>query len=62
LTDIPDTGIIGINPLGFKMAIRNFKNNGTEDINYGRATKEAFRTLPKELHRKAQRTIQHSDK
>jgi proteic killer suppression protein len=40
--------------LGIKMAIRNFKNKGTEDINYGRATKEAFRTLPKELHRKAQ--------
>ena len=36
------------------MAIRNFKNKGTEDINYGRATKEAFRILPKELHRKAQ--------
>jgi hypothetical protein len=40
--------------LGIKMAIRNFKNKGTEDINYGRATKEALRTLPKELHRKAQ--------
>ena len=36
------------------MAIQNFKNNGTEDINYGRATKEALRTLPKDLHRKAQ--------
>jgi proteic killer suppression protein len=36
------------------MAIRNFKNKGAEDINYGRTTKEAFRTLPKELHRKAQ--------
>ena len=36
------------------MAIRNFKNKGTEDINYGRATKEASRTLPRELHRKAQ--------
>ena len=36
------------------MAIRNFKNKGTEDINYGRATKEAFRTLPEGLHRKAQ--------
>ncbi len=35
------------------MAIRNFKNKGTEDINYGRATKEAFRILPKALHRKA---------
>jgi hypothetical protein len=23
------------------MAIRNFKNKGTEDINYGRASKEA---------------------
>ena len=36
------------------MAIRNFKNKGTEDINYGRATKESFRVLPKELHRKGQ--------
>ena len=36
------------------MAIRNFKNKGTEDINYGKATKEAFRILPKELHRRAQ--------
>jgi proteic killer suppression protein len=35
------------------MAIRNFKTKGTEDINYGRVTKEALRTLPKELHRKA---------
>jgi toxin HigB-1 len=36
------------------MAIRNFKNKGTEDINYGRTTKEALRTLPRELHKKAQ--------
>ena len=36
------------------MAIRNFKNRGTEDINYGRTTKEALRILPKELHKKAQ--------
>ncbi len=36
------------------MAIRNFKTRGTEDINYSRITKEALRTLPKELHRKAQ--------
>ncbi|MGD9335371.1 MAG: type II toxin-antitoxin system RelE/ParE family toxin [Desulfobacterales bacterium] len=36
------------------MAIRNFKAKGTEDINYGRITKEALRMLPKELHRKAQ--------
>ena len=36
------------------MAIRIFKNKGTEDINYGRATKEALQILPKELHRKAQ--------
>lgn len=35
------------------MAIRNFKTKGTEDINYGRVTKEALRTLPKELHLKA---------
>ncbi len=36
------------------MAIRNFKNKGTEDINYGKISKEALRILPKELHRKAQ--------
>ena len=36
------------------MGIRNFKNRGTEDINYGRASKEALKILPKELHRKAQ--------
>lgn len=36
------------------MAILNFKTKGTEDINYGRATKDALKTLPKELHRKAQ--------
>ena len=36
------------------MAIRNFKSKGSEDVNYGRDSKEASRTLPKELHRKAQ--------
>lgn len=36
------------------MGIRSFKNRGTDDINYGRASKEALRVLPKELHRKAQ--------
>ena len=36
------------------MAIQNFKTKVTEDINYGRDTKEAHRMLPKELHRKAQ--------
>ncbi|MCP4986392.1 MAG: plasmid maintenance system killer protein [Colwellia sp.] len=36
------------------MAIQNFKTKGTEDINYGKATKEALRTLPKDLHGKAQ--------
>ena len=36
------------------MAIQNFKNKGTEDINYGRTSKEALKLLPKELHRKAQ--------
>jgi toxin HigB-1 len=35
------------------MAIRNFKTKGIEDINYSRVTKEALRTLPKELHHKA---------
>lgn len=36
------------------MAIRNFKNKGTEDVNYGRISKDALKLLPKELHRKAQ--------
>ena len=36
------------------MVIGSFKNKGTKEINYGRATKEAFRILPKELHRRAQ--------
>lgn len=36
------------------MAIRNFKDKATEDINYGRASKAALRRLPKELHGKAQ--------
>jgi len=36
------------------MAIKNFKNKGTADINYGKATKESFRVLPKELHRRGQ--------
>lgn len=36
------------------MAIRNFRNKGTEDINYGRATKESLRVLPGELHPRAQ--------
>ncbi len=36
------------------MAIRSFKNKGTEDVNYGRFSKDALKILPKELHRKAQ--------
>jgi proteic killer suppression protein len=36
------------------MAIRSFKNKGTQDVNYGRSSKQALKTLPKELHRKAQ--------
>jgi len=36
------------------MGIVNFKNKGTKDINYGRSSKEALKTLPRELHRKAQ--------
>jgi toxin HigB-1 len=36
------------------MSIRSFKDRGTEDINYGRVSKEALRLLPRELHRKAQ--------
>ncbi len=36
------------------MGIRNFKNKGTEDINYGNNSKDALRILPKNLHKKAQ--------
>lgn len=36
------------------MAIRSFKNQGTEDINYGRTTRQALRILPQELHKKGQ--------
>lgn len=36
------------------MAINSFKNKGTEDVNYGRSSKEALKILPKELHSKAQ--------
>jgi proteic killer suppression protein len=36
------------------MAIKSFKNKGTEDVNYGRFSKDALKILPKELHRKAQ--------
>ncbi|PKN66692.1 MAG: plasmid maintenance system killer protein [Deltaproteobacteria bacterium HGW-Deltaproteobacteria-15] len=36
------------------MGIRSFRNKGTEDINYGRTSGDSLRTLPKELHRKAQ--------
>lgn len=35
------------------MAIVNFKDKGTEDINYGRASKDAFRILPIAMHHKA---------
>ena len=36
------------------MAIYNFRNKATEDINYGRATKNSLKLLPKTLHQKAQ--------
>jgi proteic killer suppression protein len=36
------------------MGIRSFKDKGTEDVNYGRLSKDALKILPKELHRKAQ--------
>jgi len=35
------------------MAIKSFRNKATEDINYGRKSKEAINILPSELHRKA---------
>jgi proteic killer suppression protein len=36
------------------MAIKSFRNKGTEEVNYGRSSKAALKILPKELHRKAQ--------
>ena len=36
------------------MAMQSFKNRATEDINYGRISKEDLRLLPRQLHRKAQ--------
>ncbi len=36
------------------MGIKSFKNKGTQDINYGRSSKDALRILPKNLHKKAQ--------
>ena len=36
------------------MGILSFRNDATEDINYGRITKQALRILPHELHKKAQ--------
>ena len=36
------------------MPIQSFKNQGTEDVNYGRVTKHALRILPQELHKKTQ--------
>ena len=36
------------------MGIRDFRNKGTVDINYGKRTKDALRILPEILHKKAQ--------
>ena len=36
------------------MTIYNFRNKATEDINYGRVTKNSLKLLPKTLHQKAQ--------
>ena len=36
------------------MGLKSFKNRGTQDINYGRSSKEALRILPVKLHKKAQ--------
>ncbi|PZU94692.1 MAG: plasmid maintenance system killer protein [Pseudanabaena sp.] len=36
------------------MAVYNFRNEATEDINYGRVTKNSLKLLPKILHQKAQ--------
>lgn len=36
------------------MSIGSFKNRATEDINYGRKSRQAMRALPAALHAKAQ--------
>jgi proteic killer suppression protein len=55
LTTIPESGKVGIYQFQILiMAIKSFKNKGTEDVNYGRSSKDALKILPKELHRKAQ--------
>jgi toxin HigB-1 len=36
------------------MPIKSFRDKVTEDINYGRASKQTQRILPAELHKKAQ--------
>ncbi len=36
------------------MAIKNFADKATEDINYGKVTKQTTRILPQPLHKKAQ--------
>jgi proteic killer suppression protein len=36
------------------MSILTFKNKATQDINYGRISKESLKLLPRKLHRKAQ--------
>jgi len=36
------------------VAIYNFRNKATEDINYGRVTKNSLKLLPKTLHQKSQ--------
>ncbi len=36
------------------MTIQSFKNQATEDINYGHASKAALKLLPAQLHRQAQ--------
>jgi proteic killer suppression protein len=36
------------------VAIYNFRNKATEDINYGRVTKNSLKLLPKTLHQKTQ--------
>ncbi len=36
------------------MALTSFKDQGTEDVNYGKKTKKSLKLLPQELHKKAQ--------
>ena len=50
----PLAGIAGQSSHGTSNGDTELQNKGTEDINYGRNSKDALKMLPKTLHRKAQ--------